>query len=80
MEKSRPLILITNDDSIDAPGLKRLIDVARPLGEVVAIAPSEPRSGQSSAITVNSPMRMVPAEEYNGVTIYTVNGTPVDCV
>ena len=48
MEKSRPLILITNDDSIDAPGLKRLIDVARPLGEVVAIAPSEPRSGQSS--------------------------------
>ncbi len=80
MEKSRPLILITNDDSIDAPGLKRLIDVARPLGEVVAIAPSEPRSGQSSAITVNSPMRIVPAEEYNGVTIYTVNGTPVDCV
>lgn len=77
---SRPLILISNDDSVSAPGLRHLIDCVRDLGEVIAIAPAEPHSGMSSAITVNSPLRVKHVEDYDGAAIYSVNGTPVDCV
>lgn len=73
-------ILITNDDSINAPGLKALIDCALPFGEVVVVAPRHPQSGQSSAITVDSPLRLVRQEDFNGAKMYTVSGTPVDCV
>lgn len=78
MEK--PLILISNDDGIHAPGLKVLIDCVRHLGEVYAVAPSEPRSGGSSSLTVNSPLRIVKYPDYNGAKMYSVSGSPVDCV
>lgn len=78
--KKQPLILISNDDGVSAPGLHYLIDRVRALGRVVAVAPLTPQSGMSSAITVNSPLRVNLAEDYNGVPIYSVSGTPVDCV
>lgn len=74
------LILITNDDSIDAPGLKALIDIARPFGDVFVVAPSEPQSGQSSALSVNKPLRINEHADYNGARMFSVTGTPVDCV
>ncbi|MCH5219382.1 MAG: 5'/3'-nucleotidase SurE [Muribaculaceae bacterium] len=73
-------ILITNDDSINAPGIKALIDCARDFGNITVVAPLLPQSGQSSAITVDKPLRLTPCEEYNGARLFTVNGTPVDCV
>ena len=78
--KQRPLILITNDDSIEAPGLRARVDVAVEIGDVVVAAPSEPMSGQSSAITVTTPLRIREHDSYRGAKMYSVNGTPVDCV
>lgn len=74
------LILITNDDSVKAPGLHKLIKVARKYGEVYAVAPATPQSGQSSAITVDAPLRINEVEGYDGARVFTVSGTPVDCV
>lgn len=74
------LILITNDDGIDAPGIHELIDYVSDMGEIVAIAPDAPRSGQSSAISVNKVLHITRHNDYNGAKMYSVNGTPVDCV
>lgn len=81
METSRPLILITNDDSISAPGIYRLAEIARTLGDVYVVAPLHPQSGQSAALTVGAPLRIseVPST-LDGVRFFTVSGTPVDCV
>lgn len=76
----RPLILISNDDSVNAPGLKALIDCCTHLGDVIAVAPDRPHSGQSSALTVNAPLRLTLTETYGQTPIYAVSGTPVDCV
>lgn len=76
----RPVILISNDDGINAPGIHRLIDYVAGRGRIVAVAPDGPRSGQSSALTVNSPLRITRLPDYNGAEMYSVNGTPVDCV
>lgn len=80
MDSNRPLILVSNDDSVAAPGLRHLIDCVRHLGEIIAVAPAEPHSGMSSAITVDAPLRVTLVEDYNGVPVYSVSGTPVDCV
>ncbi len=74
------LILISNDDGFDAKGIAALIEVAAQFGRVVVVAPRTAQSGMSQAITMYSPLypeRIVsslPAE------IYSLNGTPVDCV
>lgn len=75
-----PLILVTNDDSINALGVHEMIDRLRPFGDVIAICPDEPRSGQSMAITVNAPLHVERHDDYNGAMMYSVTGTPVDCV
>lgn len=73
-------ILITNDDSINASGIKALVDCARRFGNVTVVAPVNPHSGQSSALTVDSPLRIRQLDNYNGARMLTVSGTPVDCV
>lgn len=80
MTDPRPLILITNDDGVKAPGLHKLIEIARNLGDVIAVAPELPQSGMSSAITVNRALFINEHPEYEGSRVYSVNGTPVDCV
>lgn len=77
---NRPLILISNDDSISAPGLHRLVDYVKDFGDVIVVAPEEPHSGMSSAFTVSEALRINQREDYNGARMFTVNGTPVDCV
>lgn len=81
METPRPLILITNDDSINAPGVHYLADCVRSLGDVYVVAPAYPHSGQSAAMTVGAPLRIneLPCDK-DGVRLFSVNGTPVDCV
>lgn len=76
----RPLILISNDDSIHAPGLRSLVDSVSALGDVIVVAPEQPQSGMSSAFTVNSALRITAQPDYNGARMFAVNGTPVDCV
>ncbi len=75
-----PLILITNDDGIHAPGLRKLIEIAREFGDVAVVAPDKPQSGMSHAITVSSPLRLNKMDEGDGYVEYSCNGTPVDSI
>ena len=77
---NKPLLLITNDDGIQATGLISLIEAVRPLGEVVVVAPDVPRSGMSSAITHSNPIRTVLLKKEEDLAVYSCTGTPVDCV
>ncbi len=77
---STPVILVSNDDGINAPGLHRLVESIADMGEVWVVAPDNHQSGQSSAITVNGPLRIKEHESYCGAKMFSVNGTPVDCV
>lgn len=79
-DNNRPLILVGNDDGYRAKGIITLIDIARQYGDVVAVAPVEHQSGKSSAITVDTPLRINLVKKEDGVAVYSVNGTPVDCI
>ena len=76
----KPLILISNDDGYEAKGVNELASWLTKFGEVVAVCPDGPRSGQSMAITVNQPLFIKFIKEENGVKWYRTSGTPVDCV
>lgn len=76
----RPLILISNDDSISAPGLMRLVDCCPQEADIIVVAPQAQHSGQSSALTVNQPLRINQCPGYGDARLFTVNGTPVDCI
>lgn len=80
MTKDRPLILVTNDDGVQAKGINELIGCLRDLGNLVVFAPDGPRSGMSAAITSTHPLRYKLLKEEKGLTIYSCTGTPVDCV
>jgi 5'-nucleotidase len=73
---SRPLILITNDDGYDAPGLQALIGSVAALGRVVVAAPDREQSGASHALTLDRPLRVQTVAEDR----YRIDGTPTDCV
>lgn len=76
----RPLILVTNDDGITAPGIKALVEVASSIGDVVIVAPDSPQSGQGHAITLKDPLRVKKAKIFKEFEAYECSGTPVDCV
>jgi 5'-nucleotidase len=78
--QKQPLILITNDDGVEAKGLRALIEAIRPFGRIVAVAPADPQSGMSHAITVKVPLRISKVSEEIDLSIYKCYGTPVDCV
>jgi 5'-nucleotidase len=78
---NQPLILVSNDDGITAPGLKALVDVCRKLGKVVVVAPDGPQSGMGHAITLNKPLRIEKMAIFgDDVDAWQTSGTPVDCV
>ncbi|MBK8193978.1 MAG: 5'/3'-nucleotidase SurE [Lewinellaceae bacterium] len=77
---SKPLILVTNDDGIVAPGIRVLVELAAELGEVVVVAPDSPQSGQGHAITIHDPLRLKKANIFPGIEAWECSGTPVDCV
>src|SRR5574344_425344 len=76
----KPLILITNDDSIHAKGIKLLISLMREIGRVVVVAPSSPQSAKSHSITIEEPLRYSCIEHSEDYEAYITNGTPVDCM
>lgn len=76
----RPLIMVTNDDGVEASGMFRLIDCLSEFGDIIAVAPTHQHSGQSSALTVQAPLFITEKPDYGDTRIFAVNGTPVDCV
>lgn len=79
----RPLILVSNDDGIDSPGIKALAEALVALGEVIVVAPISEQSAVGHAITVRDPVRARewPEDAFEGVAkAYAVSGTPADCV
>ena len=82
-EMEKPLILVTNDDGITAPGLRALIRFMADIGEVVVVAPDSPQSGMGHAITLDSTLysSKIKVDLKDGaVAEYSCSGTPADCV
>lgn len=75
-----PLILITNDDGFGARGMESLIQFVKDLGEIWCVCPSQQHSGQSMAMTINDPLLLWHKPDLEQVPMFTVAGTPVDCV
>ncbi|MDN6280081.1 MAG: 5'/3'-nucleotidase SurE [Psychroflexus sp.] len=78
----RPLILVTNDDGITAPGIRHLIQIMNTIGDVVVVAPDRPQSGMGHAITLNENLYCDPVvvDQYSEIEEFSCSGTPVDCV
>jgi 5'-nucleotidase len=79
-KKNLPVILITNDDGVMAPGILNLVEAVKDLGKVVVVAPDKPQSGMGNAITIGLPLRLHPVSIFEGVEAWQCSGTPVDCV
>jgi 5'-nucleotidase len=78
---NKPLILVTNDDGITAPGIRALIAVMNEIGDVVVIAPEGPQSGMGHAVTINDTLYCQSVTIDNGPQQeYKSSGTPADCV
>lgn len=76
----KPVILITNDDGLNAPGLRKLINIMLPLGRIYVVGSERPMSGTGHAITVREPLRLTPVAKDENYEEYFCSGTPVDCV
>ncbi len=76
----KPLILVTNDDGITAPGIRHLVEFMLEIGEVVVVAPNSPQSGKGHAITINSTLTFEEIGLDGPQKDYSLSGTPVDCV
>jgi 5'-nucleotidase len=79
-EQREPVILVTNDDGINAPGIRNLVEAVRGLGKIVVVAPDKPQSGMGHAITIGVPLRLHKVQLFDGIESYQCTGTPVDCV
>lgn len=76
----RPLILITNDDGVDAKGIRILVDIARQYADVVVMAPEANSSGSAHSFTGMRPIRANTISKSPECSIYSCDGTPVDCI
>ena len=72
----QPLILVTNDDGVHAPGIKALAGALAALGEVHVVAPDREVSACAQSLTLKHPLRAEKIQEQ----VYSVDGTPADCV
>lgn len=79
-KKDQPVILITNDDGITAPGIRNLVDAVKDLGKIIVVAPDKPQSGMGHAITIGHPLRLHSVQVFGEIESYQCTGTPVDCV
>ncbi len=76
----KPLILVTNDDGITAPGIRKLVEFMNEIGDVVVVAPNSPQSGKGHAITINSTLTFEEINLEGPQSDYSLSGTPVDCI
>ncbi len=72
---NRPLILVTNDDGVMAPGIRAAAEALREVGDVIVCAPDRERSAASHALTLDRPLRVDEIEP----GVFSVDGTPADC-
>lgn len=80
MSNNKPLILITNDDGYQAKGLRKLIELMRPLGELFVISTDKVMSAKGHSITTTPTLTAELIESGPDYREYVCNGTPVDCV
>ncbi len=73
-------ILVTNDDGIAAPGLIAVARSLQHLGDITVIAPETQQSAAGHAITLHKPLRLDRLDLDSGITAYSSNGTPADCI
>ncbi|RYY21138.1 MAG: 5'/3'-nucleotidase SurE [Chitinophagaceae bacterium] len=78
--KEPPIILVTNDDGVTAPGIRNLVAAVKDLGKIVVVAPDKPQSGMGHAITIGQPLRLQKVDGFGDVDVWSCSGTPVDCV
>jgi 5'-nucleotidase len=77
----KPLILVTNDDGITAPGIQALIAAMCEIGTVLVVAPDKPQSAMGHAITINNTLYLNKiSADGAAVTEYHCSGTPDLCV
>ena len=76
----RPLILLTNDDGYDAPGLLALTETLAALGELAVVAPDHNWSASGHSLTLHKPMRARNVLLANGTPAIITSGSPADCV
>src|ERR1044072_3072538 len=79
-KKEEPIILITNDDGITAPGITALVEAVKKLEKIIVVAPDKPQSGMGHAVTIGQPLRLGAVNIFDGIEAYQCSGTPVDCV
>jgi 5'-nucleotidase len=70
------VILVTNDDGVNSPGLFALFHAMREIGDAYIIAPDRERSAVSHSLTMHRPLKVEELKEH----VYSINGTPTDCV
>ncbi len=75
-DTERPLILLSNDDGVAAPGIRAMREALGGMGEVIVAAPDRERSAASHSISLDRPLRVDEIEP----GVYAIDGTPVDCV
>lgn len=85
MAKKRPLILFTNDDGIDSPGLWSVTKAFADIADLLIVAPREQQSGMGRSLPLSSEGRIYPYDRapLNGNSIfsaYAVDGTPAQAV
>jgi 5'-nucleotidase len=82
MAQEKPLILVTNDDGITAPGIRTLIEVMKELGDVIVVASDRPQSAMGHAITITDALYCdeVKINKKFSHKEYSCSGTPADCV
>jgi 5'-nucleotidase len=71
-----PIILVTNDDGVNAPGLILLFNAMKELGDAYIVAPDRERSAASRSLTMHRPLKVEEIKKH----VFSVNGTPTDCV
>jgi 5'-nucleotidase len=76
MSSERPVLLLTNDDGIQARGVNALREALLPLGHVVVVAPTREQSATSHAITIDRPLRHL----QHATDVHSIDGTPADCI
>lgn len=73
-------VLICNDDGIDSPGINALVNSIKDIAEITVVAPDRQQSAVGHALTISSPLRVVPFKRDGELFGYSINGTPADCV
>lgn len=78
--KKKPKILVTNDDGIDAPGIRHLWNAVKGIGEIAIVAPTSEKSGSGVGLTLKQPLTIQPVKWDGETSAWKINGTPADCV